>query len=133
MNIIPAIQEEDFTRIIVRGQPRQKVSKTPSPSISQVCWFISVISAIRVVIDTRITAQGQHQKKAQDSIKKITKAKKIWSASQVIEHPPCKVRSLVQTPISPKEKKKAPSFRYIVISTENRLIHVFKNNSGAHR
>jgi hypothetical protein len=44
-------------RITVQGQPRQKVSETPS-SIRQVRWLILVIPAMQKAIGRRITVRG---------------------------------------------------------------------------
>jgi hypothetical protein len=46
MPIIPATLETE-NRIVVGGQPRNKVSKTLSQTISQVWWYLCVIPALR--------------------------------------------------------------------------------------
>jgi hypothetical protein len=54
MLIIQTIQEAEIRRIEVQGQPRQKVSKTPSQSIMWVYWHASVVPAIWEALDKRI-------------------------------------------------------------------------------
>jgi hypothetical protein len=44
-SVIPATQEVEIQRIVVPGQARQKVNKTPSRAISQAWWHIPVIPA----------------------------------------------------------------------------------------
>jgi hypothetical protein len=46
--IIPATQEEDIRRITVRGDPGQKVSKTPPQLISREWWYTPLIPATQV-------------------------------------------------------------------------------------
>jgi hypothetical protein len=47
MSVIPATWEVEIRRIVICGQPRQKVSGTPSQQISQAEWHVPVIPTIR--------------------------------------------------------------------------------------
>jgi hypothetical protein len=52
---ILAMQEVEIRRIIVLSQSWQKVSKTPSQSMSQMWWYNPAISAMREAVGRRIT------------------------------------------------------------------------------
>jgi hypothetical protein len=64
-----ATWEAEIRRIMVQGQPRQKVSKTPSQPISWAKWHMTVIP----ISTNRITVPG----KMQNPIQKITKTKRV--------------------------------------------------------
>jgi hypothetical protein len=46
-SVIPATQKAEIRRIEVQGQPRRKVSKTPSQQISWTWWYTHVMPTIR--------------------------------------------------------------------------------------
>jgi hypothetical protein len=48
--VILAIQEEESGRIMVQGQPRQKVRETLSQQISRVWWCTAIILTIRRIV-----------------------------------------------------------------------------------
>jgi hypothetical protein len=48
--VIPATQEVQIRKIIVQGQPRQKVNETPFQQISQAWWFVSIIPVMGEVL-----------------------------------------------------------------------------------
>jgi hypothetical protein len=45
MPLIPSIQKVEIRRIIIGGQPRQKLSRIPSEQRRWKCWHTSVITA----------------------------------------------------------------------------------------
>jgi hypothetical protein len=56
---IPAIQEAEIRRIVVQGQPTQKVSKTPSQLISQVSVMgLACNPTMQEAVGRRILVQG---------------------------------------------------------------------------
>jgi hypothetical protein len=74
--IITATQEVEIGRIVIREQPGENVSETPSQSISQGQWCVPVITAAWKALHRRIIVQGQPWAKTEDL--KITKAKMNW-------------------------------------------------------
>jgi hypothetical protein len=49
MPVIPATQEVEFWRVMVQGQPMQKVNKISSQQKNWTWWHLSVISATQEV------------------------------------------------------------------------------------
>jgi hypothetical protein len=57
--VIPATWEAEIGRIFIQGQPRQKVSKTPSQQVSWTWWYTTMNPSMLEVVDGKIAVLGQ--------------------------------------------------------------------------
>jgi hypothetical protein len=113
--IIPAIPEANIVKVTVQGQPRKKVSKTPSEQIKWTWVYPPVIPAT-----WEAEVEGSRPRsswaKMQDPIWKITKAERTRGGAHVVEHLPSK--ALSSNPNTIKKEKQGHS-PYTTVPCQN--------------
>jgi hypothetical protein len=63
MLVIPAARQVEMGRIVVEGQPEQKVGKAPSQSISWVWWHVPVVPVTREATGRRTEGENWPREK----------------------------------------------------------------------